>query len=187
MKKALVFLFAAVIAHGRVSSYKPGVDGMSGTRLAGARCLKLAPSLWDWSPAYPVPVCAMRAGCKKGQVRLGDLAVVRRKGKDGTTWSHACVVLDTGPWGCIDKKGGWNNCAPSSKYKGKLPAGWRWKSVVDVAAPGKGYPGGGQGGVTVFHVGPWKWRRVIVQQLIDGAPVRMVCQEKKTWKRTFKF
>jgi len=153
-KLQIALTFVMLHYGGRISSYKPGTDGHSGTRLAGARCLNLPEKFWDWKENYPVPVCAMRAGCSQGAVRMGDIATIKRKG-----FFHWCVILDSGPWGCLDADKSWHNCGPKTKYKGKLPPGWRWKSIVDVANPGKGYPGGGPGSVTVLHVQAKKAQR----------------------------
>lgn len=158
---AIAITFTLLTFSGRISSYKPGLDGHSGTRLAGARCLNLKKSLWDYKSNYPVPVCAMRAGCGYNSdegIRFGDHAFIKRK-----NWHHWCIVLDSGPWGCLDKNSKWHNCAPKSKYKGKLPSGWKWKSIIDVAHPLSGYPGGGKGTVTLMHI---KAKKSVRKQIV---------------------
>lgn len=186
--KLFILIFALLVFKDvRISSYKPGKDGHSGVRLAGARCLNLPKKYWDYKKNYPVPVCAMRAGKVYGSVRFGDIAEIRRKKKDGTTWKHSCVVLDSGPYGCLDLDNGWHNCGPKTLYKGKLPPNWRWKSYIDVAWPSEGYPGGGPGFIRVLHVQAGvKFRREIVMRLLVGEKV-VLKHESKTWKRVVKF
>ncbi len=184
--KIIQILFILVVFTGRISSYKPGIDGHSGTRLAGARCLNLPKKYWDYKPNYPVPVCAMRAGKTKGQVRFGDIAEVVIK-KKGIVHKHACVVLDGGPYGCLDLDNGWHNCGPKTLYAGKLPKGWKWKSQIDVAHPPKGFPTGRNGKVRVFHaLAGVDTRRQMVLDMIKGKTV-IFKHKTEPWKRKFKF
>jgi len=143
---------------GRISSYVPGKDGFSTGRISGPGCLGMSAKLKDWTPNSPYPVCAARAGCSTGSVRLGDLLIIEKG-----TWRYPCWALDTGPYGCLDPAGDWHNCGPQSPKAGKLPHGWKWKSVVDVAGSPAGIGSGGEGRVTVIHfLANQKARRLIL-------------------------
>ncbi len=143
---------------GRISSYHPGKDGLSGTNIPGVSCLGL-PSKWkDYKEPYPWPVCAMRAGCEKGSPRFGDLAMVELG-----TWKTWCVILDSGPWNAINENGDMVTASPKSKYKGVPPDGFHWRSIIDIASPSKGYPSGGDGEVKIIHfLAGVKARKLIV-------------------------
>lgn len=183
MQKIFIVFFSLVLfTNVRVSSYKPGKDGFSGKRIAGMRALKLPKRYWDF-PA-PIPICAMRAGKTKGKVRLGDIAEIRIIKKKGKLWKHTCCILDTGPWGAIDKNGKWINCCPKcSPHYGKLPAGARWKSCIDIANPPKTYPGGSKGRIRVLHLNCGvKMRQRAVMELLRGHKI-VLKHESKTWKR----
>lgn len=184
MNKLLTLTFVLLVFTGRISSYKPGKDGHSGTRLAGARCLNLPKKYWDYP--IPIPVCAMRAGKTKGRILFGDIAEVVIK-KKGVVYKHACVVLDGGPYGCLDLDSDWHNCGPKTPHKGKLPPGWKWKSQIDVAHPPKGFPTGNKGKVRVFHAQhSVKARRQMVLDLIKKKTV-LFKHKTEPWKRNFKF
>lgn len=146
MKKIIFIIF---LFTGRVSSYHPGEDGQSTSRLSGPACLGLPKSWYDWTPKYPVNVIAMRAGCRRGKIRLGDSVTVTMP--DG--FKYQAWILDTGPWNAISPDGKLHNCSPASPYKGKLPKGkgWIWKSLCDLAGYPKGYHGGGPGKIRVKH------------------------------------
>lgn len=187
MQKIFVIFFSLIVfTNVRISSYKPGEDGFSGKRIAGMRALNLPKRYWNFPTS--IPVCAMRAGKTKGKIRFGDIAEIRMKTKKGKLWKHQCIILDTGPWGCISKKGKWNNCCPRcSPYYGKLPKGWKWKSYVDIANSPNGYPGGGKGKIRVLHLNCGvKLRKMAVSRLLQSKKV-VLKHESKTWKRIIKF
>lgn len=143
---------------GRISSYAPGTTASH--RIAGPGCLGMADKYKDWyiDKPYPWPVCAMRAGCEKGSPRFGDIAMVSLG-----TWKTWCVILDSGPWNAINDNGDMVTASPKSKYKGKPPDGFHWRSIIDIASPSKGYPSGGEGEVRTIHfLANVKARKLIV-------------------------
>jgi len=170
---------------GRISSYNPGNDGFSGRYLPGAVKLGLSAKYWRYEKKYPIPVCAMRVQ-KGGDIDFGDLVTIRAKKNTKEGWksfNHFCVVLDSGPWGCEqppktkkDKKKNvwkWHVCSPGSQFKGKLPKGWRWKSIIDIVNPSGDYTGGTTGRVDVIHMDiPYELKRdYIVEKFIKkGIP-----------------